>query len=481
MKPISYLGGGLAGKSVQVTAQRKLNIYLEHRPDGDKGVKVVAYGTPGLLLKFVINATLSAPVRGILGTPLALYAVAGGTFYQLKADGTVLYSSASLPASLNTVSMAYSPTQLVVVDGKGAYLYSGGALTVIGGSFPNGARTITYVSTFFVAEQPGTQTFWVSNSGDGSTWTGLSFASAGTYSDNIVAVDNSLGNLVLFGAAHMEFWQDVGSTPQPFAPIISATNEWGLAALFSRAHINQSIYFLGIVQGAGQVQVCQLNGYNVTVVSTPDVDFTINSFSVTSDAIALTYQQDASGFYQITFPTANRSLLLNTSNGIWSETQTGHTTAYATRHQAQYATVFAGQTLATDPLNSNIYQFSPTTYTDNGVTIERELITRHALEGYNEFSIDEIYLDMELGQGLNLGQGINPMIMLRVSRDSGHTYETEQWAPVGPMGQYGASGNRVAWQRQGSSRIFTLKLRFTEPTKFVIANGALTIRKSKGQ
>lgn len=478
---MQYLGGGMAGKSLTVTAQRKLNIYLEHRPDGDKGVKVVAFGTPGMKPRFTINPAVPAPIRGLAGTVTALYVAAGSNFYQLTPSGSI---TTTLPFTLsaNLVSMAYSPTQLVIVDGLGGHLYASGVLSSIGGSFPALARTVTYCSTFFVAEQPGTQNFWVSNSNDGSTWTGLSFGAAAQYSDNIAAVDNMLGNLVVFGTGHMEFWQDVGATPQPFAPLLSATNEWGLAAIFSRAHLNQSIYLLGVTR-AGQVQVCQIQGYNVVVVSTPDVDSIINapSFGSTSDAVGLTYQIDTHAFYQLTFPSADRSFLFDASTSIWSEVQTGHTTNYATRHLANLSTTVAGQAVLSDSESGTVYTMDPQTYTDNGATIERELVTRHALNGYNEFTIDEIFIDMAQGVGLSSGPGSDPWIMLQVSRDSGHTYETEQWAPVGAQGNYGADGNRVIWQRQGSARIFTLKLRYTEPTKFVIANGALSVRAMRPQ
>lgn len=483
MKPLPFLGAGTAGKSLQVTAQRKVNIYLEQRPDGDKGVKIVAYGTPGMVKKFAVSPLTNAPIRALFGTPSNLYAVSGATFYQLSSTGVALFTG-PLGTAAGYVEMAYSPTQLVLVDGSKGYLFTGGALTSIGGSFPNGANTITYVGTFFVAEQPGSQNFWVSNEGDGSTWGGTSFAAASQYSDNILAVDNSLGNLVLFSQAHMEFWQNVGSTPQPFAPILSATNEWGLAAINSRVHANQSIYFLGVTR-SGQVQVCQCQGYAVTVVSTEDIDAIINdptAYPITSDAVGLTYQADKHVFYQLTFPTANRTLLFDASTGMWSEAQTGVTTLYAQRHLANLSTVYAGQCLLSDSTSSAIYTMSAKQFTDNGAVIPRELVTRHALEGYDEFAVDELFVDMELGQGPSqLSGGRQPEVMLQVSRDSGHTWETEQWCPMGYGGQYGTDGNRVAWQRLGSSRIMTFRLRFTDPYKFVLVAGALAVRGMRKQ
>ncbi len=491
MKPLPFLGGGTRGKSAQSTAQRKLNVYLEHRPDGDKGTKVVAYGTPGLQPQFEISPILGAPIRALLGTAASLYAVSAGTFYQLSAGGVQEFT-----AALNSVSgyatIAYSPTQVLIADGVNGYLFNGSALSVIGASFPNGAKTLTYVSTFFVAEQPGSQNFWVSNQSDGSTWGGLAFAAASAYSDNILAVDALSGNLVLFCQRHMEFWQNVGSTPQPFAPIVSAANSWGLAALFSRVHLNNAagapcIFFLGLSSG-GQVQVCMLSGYQVSVVSTTDLDSIINgdadtpAFAVTSDAVALGYQIGAHNFYQITFPTADRSFLFDTSTSEWSEVQSGHTTKYATRHKANLSTLFGSQTLVSDATSSVIYAMSPSLYTDAGAVIEREIVTRHAIEGGDEFCVDELFLDFELGQGPSQLSGQNqPQVMLQVSRDSGHTWETEQWCPMGYQGDYGRDGSRVAWQRLGSGRVFTAKIRVTDPYKFALTYGALSVRQMRPQ
>lgn len=481
MKPVPFLGTGMAGKSLQVTAQRKLNVYLEQRPDGDKGVKLVAFGTPGMVKKFQVSPSITAPVRALFGTPLNLYTVAGAVFYQLSATGTALFSG-PIGTAAGLVEMAYNPTQLVFVDGNQGYLYTGSALSVIPASFPAGANTITYVSTFFVAEEPGTQNFWVSNEGDGSTWGGTAFAAASQYSDNILAVDNALGNLVIFSQAHMEFWQDVGSTPQPFAPILSATNEWGLAAIGSRVHLNQSIYFLAVTR-SGQVQVCQLQGYAVTAVSSSDVEAIINdpvAFPVTSDAVGLSYQVDKHAFYQLTFPTADRTFLFDTSTGLWSEAQSGLTQKYATRHLANLSTVYGGQTLLADSVSSNIYSMQSTAFTDNGATLLREIVTRHAVEGWNEMTVDELFIDMELGQGpTKLSGGREPEIMLQVSRDSAHTWETEQWHPLGYGGDFGAHGTRLAWQRLGGARVMTFRLRMTDPYKFVLVGGALSVRPTR--
>lgn len=470
MKILPLFGSGIAGKSYVVTRQRRLNCYFENREDGDK-TKVAVFGTPGLVASFMANTPLGLPMRGLLGTQSALYLVAYNQFQSVTALGAVL-ASGTLGTSAGLVSLAYSPTNVVVVDGASAYVHVPSTLTF--GPIPSfpatGAKTVTFVSSFFVCEQPGTQQFWVSNSNDGSIWNALAFASASSFSDNILAVDNLLGNLILFCQQHTEFWQNIGAAPEPFAPILSAQNEYGLAAIFSRAHVDQSIVFLAQTR-EGQVQFVQLNGFNPVVISNPDLEYIINRFASVSDAVALSYEQDRHKFYQVSFPTDNRSFLFDCSTRLWSEVQTGPS-VLPSRHWANLSTYYRGGTVFSDYATNQIYTMSPTQYTDNGQTIIREVITRHILSNFNRVRISLLYLDMDVGVGLQTGQGSNPQIMLQYSKDNGRTWSAERWVTSGAVGMY---LTRVLWRRFGSTRDATFRIRMSDAVKFVITEGAIKL------
>lgn len=470
MKVIPLFGSGIAGKSYVVTRQRRLNCYYEVRQDGDK-TKVAVYGTPGLVASFMATTPLSLPIRGILGTQSALYLIAYNQFQSVTSNGTAV-ATGMLGTTSGLTSSAFSPTQVVTVDGANGYLFvpSTSTFSTIGAAFPNGARTVTFVSGFFVAEQPGTQQFWVSNVNNGAIWDPLAFAATSSYSDNILAVDNLSGNLIIFSQLHMEFWQNVGSAPEPFAPILSAANEFGLAALFSRAHVNQSIIFLAQTR-EGQVQVVQLTGYNAQVISNPDLEYILNQFTTVSDAVALAYEVDTHKFYQITFPVANRSFIYDTSTTLWSEAQTGPS-VIPSRHWGNLSTYYAGKTLITDYATNQVYTISPNQFTDNGQVIIREIITRHILSNFNRIRISQVYIDMETGVGLQNGQGSNPQIMLQYSKDNGRTWSAERWVTSGLVGQY---LTRVLWRRFGSTRDATWKIRMSDPVKFVITEGAIKL------
>jgi len=476
MKTVALFGGSTRSKSSVVSSQRRLNVYFENRPDGDK-TKVAIYGTPGMLYAYSVpNGFVTPPARSMAGASFGMFYIIGSSFVANIPLSSVT-SSISLGSSVGNCSITASASQVLAVDGLSATIYK--STSPIGfyavNSFPAaGAVTCTYVSGFFVAEQPGTQQFWVSNFNDGTMWNPLAFASASAYPDTILAVDNLSGILITFSTQHIEFWTNAGTTPQPFAPLISAVNEFGLAAINSRVHLDQSICFLGQTR-TGKVQFCQIIGYNISVISDSDIDSIINGFSVKSDAVGLAYQADSHKFYQVSFPTANRTFLYDTSTRIWSEVQTGPSIA-PTRHLGNLSAVYNGVTYVSSYTQNAFFTMDPNTYTDNGTLIPREIVTRHVFSGFNRIRISLVYLDMETGVGssnqLFLAIPDNPQIMLQSSKDNGRTWSAERWVSLGMIGQY---LTRVLWRRFGSSRDYLFKIRMTDPVKFVITDGAIKI------
>ncbi len=484
MKKLSLFGTGVVGKSAVVTAQRRLNCYYEFRVDGDKA-NIAIYGTPGLTL---FSSNVSSIVRGVLpaGVQLSvsgqtamtnyLPLVSGTNFVLLKTDGTTLVNGTPVNTTTGNVSLATNGTQILVVDGTNGYIFTPSTNTfarIVSAGFPNGAKTCVFLGGFFIVENAGTGQFYISSIYDGTTWDALQFATAEQNPDNLLAVDADHGYLILFGQNSIEFWQLNGASPFPFGLVQGATAQWGLAAIFSRAHIDNSIIFLA-QNNQGQVRVMELQGFLPTPISTPDIEEIINSFSVVSDAVALSYLIDGHGFYQITFPTAARSFLYDCSTQMWSEVMTS--VNLTGRHQAQFSAYFNGNSLVTDYANGNIYTIDPLNFTDNGTSIKRLVQSRHITNDSNVVSIDEIYLDMETGVGLNTGQGSNPLVAMQVSKDGGRTWGNERYTTAGAIGAY---KTRAIWRRIGSARDFVFRFWMTDPVKWAITYGAATTRERR--
>ena len=81
---------------------------------------------------------------------------------------------------------------------------------------------------------------------------------------------------------------------------------------------------------------------------------------------------------------------------------------------------------------------------------------------------------METGVGLASGQGSNPQVMLRVSRDGGHSWSSTLTAALGKVGEY---ARRVLWRRLGRSRDFTFELSVSDPAKVVFLGGFMDLKK----
>jgi hypothetical protein len=491
---IAYLfGAGTYGKSAFVTKERRLNVYFEQRADGDKS-KVVIYGTPGLQPLCAIPGVYNAPARAMWGNETSLYVIASNLFQKIDLSGNSLFS-AGLGTPAGLCAMAPSSTEILITDGSLGYVFNIAAQTFVqqtAGWFVQGAQTCTYVAGYFLAEQPGTNRVGVSGGQGALTGDATSFFGANQVpGDTVVAVDNLAGNAVIFCTQHMEFWQNVGTPyPQPFAPILSATNGWGLDAIWSRAHVDEALIFLGET-AQGTQQVVRVDGYTAKVISDPDLEYIWNApgFRI-DDATALTYQQDHHKFYQLTFPSMNRSFLFDCSSGLWSETQTGVTTYYAQRHIGNisgYTGISGPKTIIADYSTSQLYIMSPLQYTDNGNTIPREIITKHANSQFNRFSSSVVYFDFEVGVG---APGTTPYVMIQVSRNNGNDWGPEIWKALGNTAFYPTAGspqtpgnyrNRIMKRRNGSARDFLYRIKSYSPSKFVVTAAAVGTRQRQAQ
>src|SRR6056300_445693 len=108
-----FLGVGFLGKSPNVTAQTRKNMYLDFQPAGDK-VQVSAHPTPGLELFVNFGDT---PARGAHAVGDLLYVVHRGTFWEVNNAGTKT-SRGTLDTTSGRVSIIDNGTQIIVVDGQ---------------------------------------------------------------------------------------------------------------------------------------------------------------------------------------------------------------------------------------------------------------------------------------------------------------------------------------------------------------------------
>lgn len=460
--PVPLFGLGNVGKSVNVDAQKRTNLYVEVQQDAEKG-NLTLYPTPGLLTFVNFGAY---PCRGIYRKGDSLYVVNRFTLWRVANDGS-LTNLGTLLTSAGRVDISDNGTQIIVVDGPNGYIYDTGTSTFSQITSPNwpGADTVTFLNGYFVVTQPNSGRFYCSALYDGTTWAALDFATAESNPDNLIRVMADNGQLCLFGPETTEFWGDSGALDFPFARVGASAIEWGLAARWTLAKFMDSLIFLRRNR-LGAVQVCTLSGYTATPVSNPEMDYIFSKYPAVENATAFSYMVSGHPLYQINFPSADESWLYDGLTKAWSKVESS-----GGRHRADMQINFLDRSYVADYENGKLYYFQDGIYTDDGAQIARELITRHQALG--EFtSFDEVWLEFEAGVGTLTGQGANPMAMMQVSKDGGHTWGNEYWVPMGKQGEY---KRRAVWRRLGRSRDWLFKFRITDPVKpvFVAAWGRM--------
>lgn len=463
---IPLFGLGTVSKSPYVTAKYLQNLYAETRPQGEKSM-LVAYGTPGETLFLNVGAT---PFRGGIEFEPGnvAYAVHRGTLYEINNAG-VATNRGMLLTTTGRVSMAHNGTQVMIVDGSFGYIYNTSTLVfaqIVDADFPANPTTVTFLAGRFVVSLFASSRFYESDSYNGLSWDALRFANAETSPDPIVSTWSSNGQLIPLGDLTTEYWGLSGTLDFSFAQLQGTATEWGLAARWSIAKFDNTMACL-IKNRMGQVMVAKLAGYLPDKISTPDLDSIINGYAATSDATAYSYMLGGHPMYVISFPSAGKSWLYDGSTGFWSPLKSFG----STRHNGEFAITLLGRTLVADSSDGKLYELTDTALTDNGASIERELVSENiANQDLSFLEIDCLRVDMEVGVGLATGQGSNPQIGLSISRDNGRTWGPQMWKDMGRIGEY---RTRVEWRRLGSPREASFKLTVTDPVPIVFVSACI--------
>jgi hypothetical protein len=465
------LGQAYVARSVNAADSRMVNLYPEPLPTPEGKTGGFLNRAPGLRKLATVG---TGPIRGLWSYGDYGYAVSGDRLYRV--DSTWNVQPIGPIAGTGPVSMVDNGRQLFIATNPISYIYDAvseelAQITDI--DFP-GAVTVGYLDGYFIFQEPNSDRFWTSELLDGTQIDPLSFASAEGMPDTLVSLFVDHREVWLFGTQSVEVWYDAALEGFPLARIQGAVNEFGCAATYSVAKMDNSLFWLG-ADARGHGVVFRANGYAGQRISTHAVEFAIQSYRVISDAIAFTYQQDGHSFYVLTFPSAQATWVYDAATNAWHE-RAGFANGQFIRHRANCQMFYSEEVVVGDFQNGNIYAYDLDQYSD-GDFAQKWLRSWRALPtGQNNLkrtAQHSLQIDMQTGVGLNAGQGSNPQVMLRWSDDGGHTWSNEHWMSVGKIGAY---GTRAIRRRLG----MTLKLRDrvyeisgTDPVKIAIVGAEL--------
>ena len=465
MPDIPLVGGAYEARSLNINAQRCINLYPESEPEGGKNVAALI-GTPGT--EEFVDLGTGEPVMGLHTDGDLAYAVSDSRFFVVNSDGSVAEKGmldGDGSSKFNRVSMANNPFEVIVVDEtSNGYLYqysTGSFARITDEQFP-GALNVTFQDGYFIVTKPGTDEFHISALNNGGSW-GNDFASAEGAPDDLQSVISDHREIWLFGERTIEVWYNGGAADFPFERVQGGFQETGCLATHSVAKADNSLFWLGR-DDRGFGVVYRADGYVPRRVSTHAIEKDIQSYSEVSDAFAYTYQQDGHVFYVLTFPTGNATWVYDTSTNLWHERQF-YDGENDFRHRSNCFASLNDKILVGDFQNGKIYNLDLDKYDDDGETIKRIRDAYHIHNDRKRSMCNRYDIDMEFGAGISTGQGDDPRIALSVSKDGGHTYGNELWRSFGKIGTYDF---RAVWYRLGISRTWTMRMLITDPVKVAL-------------
>lgn len=508
---IPLFGTGLSGKSKHVSAQNRINVYMELSRDPEKG-QVALYGMPGMVLAYDLDdhtwdyngavplasrgypATTDGPVRAMgvgrfVDAPehTFLWAIKDTVIWTVDEDGVQkdngeVENNGTPDTSQSRMVVAPMPaTAWALANGasRSHYIYLvDGSISESGinaqwvteltdTDIPSTVTSLTAIAGWEVATTVGSPNiiYWPTTDDPTtpSAVDALDFQRVQDSGDVALRVMSYKGTLVVFCRNSTEFFTPTGDADIPFAPVRGASLGFGLAALHAVAVAGDALVFLAR-NAQGQTQVVALTGLTATVISDPEVEHIINELIYQGDASALAYQWGGHTFVQFNWTIGNLSLVFDLHSKAWHRAQD----ANGDRSRAEWAVNWNGTIYLSDYADGRIYTLSDDAYDNDGEAMPREVVTRHFFKDYDRVIVDELQVDFEVGVGND--DVSDPQVMLQVSKDNGRSWGTELWASLGEIGE---TTKRVVWRRLGMGRDWTFKLRVTDPAKFVISSASL--------
>lgn len=475
---VPLFGTGIKGFSQIVTSQRRVNVYVEMATDPEKG-PIAVFGRPGLTLRVDLSGIAGFFTRGMMEsfkytTPfdgdreIGLAVVSSGVYtLSQTTTGTI----GSLGTSLGGVGFAKNPTQVMIADGQYGYFIDVsagiGPLTKITATwFPNGATSVCFLNGRGFAVRPNSGEIRYSALNDFNAGDASNFYTAESDPDDLRVVTVHYNQLALLGQYTSEFWAS-GSGTTVIQRVGGAALQWGVAAPRSVKQVDQGTVFVG-QNRLGDKKVLLMQGYSANPISTPALEYDLQDANIDA-ATAAAYTINGHSFYRLNLP--DRVWLYDLTSRTWNEETTGPGTD---RGIAELGALIDGRYMMSDyRSNGRIYYIDPNVYTDNSDVIKRLSVTRHVFADYDRTTLDKVGLDFETGVGLVQGQGNDPQVFLRVSRDQGRTWGTELWRPLGKIGEY---LHRVWFGPYGRARNWTFEVSMADPVKFALTGGALKVR-----
>jgi len=318
-----FVGGSYTPRSVNVDAERCINLYPEVVDGGTPAVRSWLIGTPGI--KGFVNFTqeLGGPVRALFSMNNRAFAVIGQGFYEFFNDGhgKRWWSMATDGSPATICSNGTAGNQIFIVSGGRGYIFhtdTNYAETITDANFPYPCSMGAFIDGYFIGLLAQSREFRISALEDGMVWEGVDVAQVSTAGDNLRALAVHHRELWLFGEQNSHIWYNDGTDTFPFRPLQGTSIEHGILAPYSVVQLDNRLYWLG-ADKLGVGQVWRSDGYTPVRVSTHAVEYWLSKRGRLTSAIAYAYQDEGHSFYVLYVPDAETTFVYDVATGFWHE------------------------------------------------------------------------------------------------------------------------------------------------------------------
>jgi hypothetical protein len=355
---------------------------------------------------------------------------------------------------------------------------------------------LTFHDTYFICaaqvdyfySPPATNTWRLSASNDGSTWTTTNnIGLIQSKPDNTQAVVRfpSRGNMILvMGSTVTESWFDVGAQLFPYQRQNQYNFDYGCVSPATVAYNDELVVWLGQNEKSGPIILYSTGGMPEKL-TTDGLDYYFAQLTNPADSQGFLYRQDGHLFYHINFYTDNLSLFIDfLPDGT-------HKIYHACDQALNYfiaaqVAYFNNQYYFITPNNGNLFSFDTifTTYEDVDLAgnvvineIPRIRICQNIrMPSQDYFVVNDIGVTIESGETNYYQQnGINstPRVDLSISRDGGATFGSTVPYVLPSIGQ---RKNKCLWWQIGIANDLVCQFKFVGFGRFVLTNGEVNIR-----
>lgn len=470
----AFVGASYRSQSYVADQEDTINRYIQIVEGQGATMKTALLPVPGFRS---YAASTQSGCRGLFTDPASgrCFGVFSMAVMELTAGG-VMTLRGTVASDANPVTfVSNAEDQFFFSSGGNGYCYtlSTNTVTAIAGLV---ATQVAFLDGYFVAlDVPGNR-IRISDLFDGLVWDPTQFLARSTNADPWTAlISTPYYQLLLAGTQTGDMLANVGTFPFPFAPDKSGAFAEGCAATFSIVQAGKSTAWLSTNKNGGY-QVMAAQGFNPQRISDHALERALSGYSRVDDAIGQTYEQDGHAFLLLTLPTANVTWCFDFATQLWHKR--GTWIAEENRYiysRAVFHCVFDGKHLMGDRSGATVYEMTDTVFTDVENRPLRWLRRAPALmDEHKRIIVNRIEILMDTGVGLSSGQGSDPVLMIRASRDFGQTWGAERQMKIGKIGEYWA---RPYATRFGAGRGWVFEVSGTDPVPMRIVGATLDVER----